>query len=45
MFTVMKNGQSVAVFDTAQEARDYIQSMIDQGQTGFSVAVQVLDGS
>lgn len=45
MYTVMKNGEAVAVFDTAQEASDYIQSMQDQQQTGFSVAVQVPDGA
>lgn len=44
MYTVMKNGEAVAVFDTAQEASDYIQSVQDQQQAVFSIAVMVSDG-
>lgn len=41
MYTVMKNGEAVAVFDTAQEARDYIYSIQDQPQ--FNTAQEASD--
>lgn len=45
MYTVMKNGEPLKVFDTMQEARDHIRSLIENGDTesAFAVAVQVLD--